>query len=169
MAREKKQIIAGVTREQMEEAFARFAVADARIRRINATIDIEVARIREKNADNLAGYQNEKDVAFDVMMSYATENRAELFARRKSIETAHGTLGFRTGTPKLKTRKGFTWAAVLELLRDKGRDYVRITEEVAKDRLLSDRDQPEVAELLPSVGLVVDQDEAFYVEPKQEE
>jgi len=167
--REKKVVVSGVTREQMEEAFGKFALADAKIQGINAKMDAEITKIRDRNADELARWQEQKDAAFDVLQSFATENRAELFTKKKSMETTHGILGFRTGTPKLKTLKGFTWASVLQLLRKFAPEYVRTTEEVAKDKLLADRDIEEMVEIMPNVGIMVDQDETFFVEPKKEE
>ena len=85
------------------------------------------------------------------------------------METVHGTLGFRTGTPKLKTLKGFTWGAVTNLLTEFLPGYVRTVVEPAKDKLLADRDDEQTAALFPKVGITVVQDETFYVEPKKEE
>ena len=167
--REKKTVYSGVKQEEMELAFADYARADARIQKINATMDIEMTRIREKYQDELAKLTETKDNAFDIMQTYAMENRDELFSRRKSMETTHGILGFRTGTPKLKTLKGFTWASVLNLLKEFLPGYVRTIEEPAKDRLLADRDLEDVIEAMPKVGITVVQDETFYVEPKKEE
>ena len=167
--REKKTVYSGVKQEEMELAFADYARADARIQKINATMDIEMTRIREKYQDELAKLTETKDNAFDIMQTYAMENRDELFSKRKSMETTHGILGFRTGTPKLKTLKGFTWASVLNLLKEFLPGYVRIAEEPAKDRLLADRDLEDVKEAMPKVGITVVQDETFYVEPKKEE
>lgn len=167
--REKKTVYSGVKQEEMELAFADYARADARIQKINATMDIEMTRIREKYQDELAKLTETKDNAFDIMQTYAMENRDELFSRRKSMETTHGILGFRTGTPKLKTLKGFTWASVLNLLKEFLPGYVRTIEEPAKDRLLADRDLEDVTEAMPKVGITVVQDETFYVEPKKEE
>lgn len=167
--REKKVVVSGVTRDQMEEAFGVFAFADAKMQGINAAMDAEITKIRERNADELAKWQQQKDTSLEVLQTYATENRDELFSKKKSMETAHGVLGFRTGTPKLKTRKGFTWAAVLELLRQFNPAYVRTTEEIAKDKLLADRDEEEMPELMQKVGIKVEQDETFFVEPKKEE
>ena len=98
---------------------------------------------------------------------------------------AHGTIGFRTGTPKLKTLKGFTWASALQLAKKfLPFNYIRQTEDIAKDRLLADRDLEEIAvydtptgdtrtvtmrEAMSVCGIQVVQDEAFYVEPKKEE
>ncbi len=162
-------VVSGVTADQMETAFADFARADARIQKINATMDVEMTRIREKYQDELSKLQDQKDKAFDVLQTYGMENQAELFSKKKSIETVHGIMGFRTGTPKLKTIKGFTWPSVVNLLKEFLPDYVRTTEEAAKDRLLADREVEEVRELFPRVGITVVQDETFYVEPKKEE
>ena len=167
--REKKTVYSGVKQEEMELAFADYARADARIQKINATMDIEMTRIREKYQDELAKLTETKDNAFDIMQTFAMENRTELFSKRKSLETTHGTIGFRTSTPALKTLKGFTWSSVLNLLKEFLPGYVRTKEEPNKEKLLEDRENEKVAALLPKVGVRVVQDETFYVEPKKEE
>jgi phage host-nuclease inhibitor protein Gam len=167
--RESKVVVTGVNREAAEGAFAEYSDADARQQKITAKMDMDITRIREKYQDELGKLQERKDKAFEAMQIFATENKEELFAKKKSLEMVHGVLGFRTGTPKLKTRKGFTWGAVTNLLREFLPGYVRTTEEPAKDRLLSDRNIPEVADLFPKVGIFIDQDETFFVECKKEE
>jgi phage host-nuclease inhibitor protein Gam len=167
--REKKTVYSGVKQEEMELAFADYARADARIQKINATMDIEMTRIREKYQDELGKQSELKDKSFDILQAYAMENREELFSKKKSMETTHGTLGFRTGTPKLKTLKGFTWGAVVNLLKEFLPGYVRTSEEANKEKLLADRESEEVAAMFPKVGISVVQEETFYVEPKKEE
>ena len=167
--REKKVVVTGVTGEEMEQAFSDYAIADARVAKINAGMDVEITRIREKYSDDIAKYLGIKENAFGVLQSYALENRSELFGKKKSMETVHGTFGFRMGTPKLKLQKGFTWMAVTNLLKEFMPDYIRISEEPAKDMLLADRDNPEVIEMLPKVGVFVNQEESFFVERKTEE
>ncbi|MBR4535974.1 MAG: host-nuclease inhibitor Gam family protein [Bacteroidales bacterium] len=167
--REKKTVYSGVKQEEMELAFADYARADARIQKINATMDIEMTRIREKYQDELGKQSELKDKSFDILQAYAMENREELFSKKKSMETTHGTMGFRTGTPKLKTLKGFTWGAVVNLLKEFLPGYVRTSEEANKEKLLADRESEEVTALFPKVGITVVQDETFYVEPKKEE
>jgi phage host-nuclease inhibitor protein Gam len=166
--REKKVVHIGITTEEMEQAFTEFATCDAKLQKINATMDVDITRIRNKFADAIAALQEGKDKAFDIIQAFATENKAELFTRRKSMETVHGVFGFRTGTPKLKLLKGFTWASVTNLLKEFLPTYVRVTEEAAKDKLLADRDDEVVAAKLFKVGIAVVQDECFYVEPKKE-
>ena len=167
--REKKTVYNGVKQEEMELAFADYARADARIQKINSTMDIEMTRIREKYQDELGKLAETKEKSFDIMQAYALENRDELFSKRKSLETTHGTIGFRTGTPKLKTLKGFTWGAVVNMLKEFLPSYVRTSEEANKEKLLADRDNEEVTAMFPKVGITVVQDETFFVEPKKEE
>lgn len=168
MVRTKKTVVTRVTREQAEQAFAEFAAADAKFQNLTSKMDLEITQIREKYADRLAELGEVKARSFDVMQSFAVENKEELFARRKSLESAHGVFGFRTGTPKLKNLRGFTWAAVTNLVKELLPDYIRVSEELAKDRLLADREKAEVAEFFPRIGVQVVQDETFYVEPKKE-
>jgi phage host-nuclease inhibitor protein Gam len=164
-----KKVLKGIiTRDAAEDAFAQFAEADARQKHITSKMDVEMTRIREKYADELTALQEKKDEAFEQLQNYAENNREE-FGKKKSIDFNHGVLGFRTGTPKLKTLKGFTWASVLNLLKVHLPSYVRVTEEPAKDRLLADRDEPETMKKFRDVGIYVDQDETFFVEPKKEE
>lgn len=183
MARQKKTIITGVSRETADEAFATYAKNDAQIQKINAEIELQCAKIREKYADKLAVLTTGKEIAFDTLQSFATENHAELFTKKKSLDMAHGTIGFRTGTPKLKTLKGFTWESAKTLVKKFLPDYIRTSEEIAKDKLLADRDgnvkmdcsdstSPEEVTLksaMAECGIQVIQDETFYVEPKKED
>lgn len=178
--RKKKTIIAGVTREAADEAFATFAKADAQCNKINADIELQCAKIREKWADKLTVLQAERDTAFETLQAFATEH-PELFTKKKSLEMAHGTIGFRTGTPKLKTLKGFTWEAAKTLVKKLLPDYIRTTEEIAKDKMLADRDSQlmregdplgpgkPMSEAMAECGIQVVQDETFYVEPKKED
>ena len=146
-----------------------FAFADAKLQGINAAMDAEITKIRERNADGDRQVPAAKGrrPRGDADVRHREPGRA--FLQKKSMETAHGVLGFRTGTPKLKTRKGFTWAAVLELLKEFNPAYVRTSEEVAKDKLLADRENEDMPELMQKVGIKVEQDETFFVEPKKEE
>ena len=169
MAKQKKVVISGITNEKMESAMADFARADARIQKITATMDVEMTRIREKYQEELGKLTEEKDRAFETLQVYAMEQRETLFCKKKSLDTIHGTIGFRTGTPKLKTLKGFTWASVTNLLKEFLPGYIRTVDEPAKDKILADRESDEVKEKLGKVGLSVVQDESFYVEPKKEE
>lgn len=168
MARKTKIINSNVSQEEAQDIFAQYADADARIQKINAQMDIKINEIREKYAKDLQTHKDVKEAAFDKLYAFAEGNR-DLFGKRKSIEFAAGILGFRTGTPKIKTRKGYTWASVLNLMKEYLPSHVRTAEEVAKDRLLADREDPKISGMFDKIGVVVDQDETFFVEPKKED
>lgn len=181
--RQKKTVITGVSRDAAEEAFASYAKADAQIEKINAEIDLQCAKIREKYQQKLGELTCERECAFETLQAYATENQPELFSKKKSLDMAHGTIGFRTGTPKLKTLKGFTWASALTLVKKYIPGYVRTSEEIAKDKLLADRELEAVefmeseitkkripmCDAMAECGIIVAKDETFYVEPKKED
>ena len=181
--REKRTVISGVTRETADVAFATYAKASASIDKIQAEVELQCARIREKHQADLTRLEAEKTAALDVLESFANENKAELFSKKKSLDMAHGTIGFRTGTPRLKTLRGFTWESAKTLLKKFMPGYIRTSEEIAKDKLLADRDLKEVdfiegditkktvpmSEAMAECGIQVVQVETFYVEPKKEE
>lgn len=169
MTREKKRIISGVTREAADEALATYALADAQTAKIAADIELQCVKIREKYADRLAELEGQKEESFNILQAWASENKGELFTKKKSLDMVHGTIGFRTGTPKLKTLKGFTWASALQLVREFLPSYIRTTEEITKDKLLADRDVEGMCENMGRCGIQVVQDETFFVEPKKEE
>ena len=168
MARTKKTVVSGISREQAEQAFADFAAADAKVQNLTSKMDLEMTRIREKYADQLAELSATKEKNFVHHAGIRRRKQGRTVSRKKSLESAHGVFGFRTGTPKLKNLKGFTWAAVTNICKELLPQYIRTTDELAKDKLLADRDNPEVAEYFPKIGVQVVQEETFYVEPKKE-
>lgn len=167
MTRRKSVLPENVSRNEADESFTRYTNANAHYNQVKAKMDVELNRIREKHSEKLDKFQSIMDEEYDVLKSYA-ENSREEFGKKKSLDFATGRLGFRTGTPKLKTRRGFTWAAVLELLKDKLPDYVVTKEQPNKEKLLADRNSEELQPLLKTVGVEVKQDETFFVEPKLE-
>ncbi|MCF8448422.1 MAG: host-nuclease inhibitor Gam family protein [Taibaiella sp.] len=161
------KVTQGITEEQFAAAMERYAAAEAREQEINKRIECEVNDLLEKYEDELLCLAQGKQTAFDIAQSYCRENKAALFVQRRSIGTVHGIAGFRLGTPQLKTLKGGNWNKVLQQLKEKLPDYVRTTEEPARNLLLAHRHQDNVAPLLVEIGVQVVQDELFYIEPRK--
>lgn len=166
MSRIKKTLSGPVNRITAEETFAELALANAKHDQLLAIKNKEIALIEEKYKNDIEQLQQQQKIAFEVLQLYAENNRDE-FKDKKSIKFQHGVLGFRTGAPKLKTRKGYTWNSVTNLLKEFLPDYIRKTEEPAKDKLLSERNNPDIKQFFDKVGIYVDQDETFYVDPKK--
>jgi len=161
------KLTTSVTNLRFEEAMAKYAAAEKRELEINKTIECEVNELLEKYQDELMCLSQSKHMAFEIAQSYCLDNKEELFSKRRSIGTLHGIAGFRLGTPRLKTAKGSNWNKVLKELKEKLPEYVRTTEEPAKDQLLADRHKEKVAPLLFQIGVQVVQDEIFYIEAKK--
>lgn len=168
MAKKRVTVKTGIKEPEFQEALAVYASSDAGICKINADLDVKITDLRKKVEDQLTDLTVKRDEALEIIKNYSVENKDVLFVKKKSMDTSHGTIGFRTGKPKLKTLKGFTWASVTELLKAFLPDYVRTVDEPAKDKLLADRDNEDVTNNLKKVGIEVVQDEAFFIELKKE-
>jgi len=153
------------TREAMESLIGEIAALKNQQRLLTAAMDGQIQSIRQEYEAQLAA-QNE---ALDQKTEHArlwSEANPQEFGAARSIETVHGSVGWRTGQPALKTVPGWTFDRVLQTLKSAGASgYIRVKEEVHKQNLLSDREALG-AEKLRELGLRVVQEETFYVEPK---
>ena len=165
--RNAKRLALEISSEQFEEALEKYTLAERREAEINRTIEGEVNELVEKYEDERLCLAQGKTAAFDTIQSYCLNNKEVLFGKRRSIGSPYGTVGFRLGTPRLKTIKGSDWNQVLDGLKEKLPAYVRTTQEPAKDLLLADRNKDTVAPFLVQIGVSVVQDELFYIETKQ--
>ncbi len=127
-----------------------------------------IARIEAQCAEPLGEIAESVKRATLDLQAWAEANPAE-FSKRKSIEFTHGTIGFRTGTPKLEllSRK-FTWKRVLENVQTLLPNFIRDKPEIDKEALLAQRDEESVKWAIAGCGMKVVQDESFFVEPKIE-
>ena len=168
-ARKSKQVVTGVTEAQYLESLAAYATADAKRNKILSELDLKITELREKYAERAKPYADECEGHFEVVQTFCEENKAQLFDKKRTVETVHGNVGFRLGTPKLKLMPKMNWEKVLDNLKHYLPEYVRTITEPAKDRLLADRDMEGVAEKFPKVGIMVGQDETFFIELKKED
>jgi phage host-nuclease inhibitor protein Gam len=158
------------SREDADAAVARFV--DRQLKNVEAIgkMEAEIKEIRDKYRVQVNSLEEEIENLFEQLEQWAIVNPG-LFADRKSLEFAHGTIGFRTAPPKLKPIGKFTWERILDLIQCEpklAKKYIRIKNEVDREALLADRDDlgPETLE---TIALRVIQDETFYVDPKTEE
>ena len=130
----------------------------------------ELSTIREHYRDKIADLNAFVDTAILSVRGWAEKN-SELFGNKKSMEFTHATIGFRTGTPKLKLKSRMTWDKVFEAMKTApgAKDYLKIEEVIDRAGLISDREETHTQELLMELGIKVVQDETFYVDPKRED
>jgi len=167
--REKKTVDSTLyTKEHAEEIMADFSQAASQIKSIEAEIEQEETAIKKKHQVKLEALKKVKKEAVDKLQIFADTN-PEYFEKKKSLELLHGTIGFRTGTPKLKLLRNFNWDRVLEKLTEVLPQFVRKKDEVDKEGLLASRDDESIIEKFPWIGVCVDQEETFYVTSKEED
>ena len=156
-----------ITREQVEGLVNDIALTENRRRVINAALDKKILALREGAAPELDMCSDTIQTASALVQAWAEANPQE-FVARKSVEFPAGKVGFRTGTPKLKTLTGWTFARVLEKLQGLawGAAFVRIKSEVDKEGIIAaySGQSLQPAELR-EIGVKVEQDEAFFIEP----
>lgn len=164
--RQTKKVVQVPTHEQASEIFAAYNNSISGLKIIEGEMSAEKTAIDEKYSARIGALQKERDEKFEQLQVYAEAN-PDLFTKKKSYELTHGTIGFRTGTPKLSLLKGFKWDAVLALAKKVLPTYVRVAESVDKDGMLADR--AKLGDKLAAVGVEVKQDETFFVQPNLQE
>lgn len=161
-----KPIHLGISREEYEKSMAEYAAAEAKSQSLTAKMEAELNKVRAKYAEPLEDLEAVKELHFNVVEQYAVEHREDLFKDKKKVKGMYGTIGFRTGSPKLKLIDGFTWPNVTERCREFLPEYVKTSYDLAKSKLLADRTKTGMDELFEKVGVQVVQEESFYLDPK---
>lgn len=129
-----------------------------------ADMDAEILDCKKQYEAHIAEQDALIKQAADDLEAWALAN-PDLFEKPKSIAFLSGTLGFRTGTPKLALlNRKWNWETVTSAVERLLPNFIRNKPEVDKDAILGQRD--ELAEFLPQCGLKVTQDEGFFIEPK---
>lgn len=156
--RDQAETVLGLIRAQV---ITRNAMAAAR--------ELELKAVDDRFKDDLLQLGTEIQTNTEMLRAWAEGHPGE-FGDARSLQMAHGVVGWRTGNPALKPLAGLTWERVLEKLRNltpyKG--FIRSKEEVDKAAILAMRE-----DLLPQdlrhMGVRVVQEETFYVDPKLDE
>jgi len=161
--REKKKVS-----EQAQDASAAYTKAHVSLQSIEAKMNEEINKIKEKYQDKISEQEEKRDEQFVVLEVYASEQK-DTWGKAKSVDMLHTRIGFRTGTPKLKCDKGFNWTSVTSLLEEHYPDYVRTVSELNKEKLIADREFDGFDKLCKKAHIAVVQDETFFVEAKVEE
>lgn len=163
-----KVVVSGVTEAQFDRAMSEYAIASGKGDKLSAQMEVEITKVRAKYEGRLENVASDIVKQLEIIEAYCLENKNELFSKKRSMETLHGTVGFRMGTPMLKLLKGVKWKDVLVKLKGIAPLFVRTKEEVDKDAIIDSRNEQDVVNMLPDLGVFIDQDEHFFVELKKE-
>lgn len=154
------------TREEMEQLVGEIAAMKIEERRLKALLDEHINGLKDSYLPQISRCNEVVAARMPAALAWA-EAHPEDFGRLRSIEILHGTIGWRTNTPSLKTLSGWTWDRVLDVVKKLPAltGYIRTREEMNRQALLNDRDALGT-DGLRALGLKVVQEDEFYVEPK---
>lgn len=136
------------TRAEMELLVGQIADLKITETKLANQLDTELKATRDGYETEFAALDDLISAKMALAEQWATAHPEE-FGKLKSIEFVHGTAGLRVGMPKLKCLARWTKEKVL----------------AAMVGLIGDRAALE-GKPLTEIGLRVEQDETFYVEPK---
>lgn len=155
------------TRDDAESTMTELAQVLNNQRKITALRDAMVLDINSRFEGALTECDQAIQLKTQQLRAWADTNPDQFPKGRKSLDLVSGTLGFRTGTPKLALlSRSWTWDKVLEKLRTLASRFIRTKEEVDKEAILAEYAQAPSPDLLSLYGVKVTQDETFYIEPK---
>jgi len=151
-----------VTRADMEALVGQIATLKRDEAGQKLQMDKIVAKVKADFEESLARVADELKPLIVAAENWATSNPDE-FGKNKSIKMLHGVLGFRTGTPALKLLRGWNWQKVTDACGIHLPNFLRSVPEVDKAALIGQRE--ELSAAFPLIGVKIDQDESFFVEP----
>lgn len=155
-------------RAELEQVFGEYAALKLEEARLVIELETELQAARTKHEPELAAVTAEHEALFEDIQSFAVLH-PELFKDKKSIDLVHGTIGFRTGTPAVKTLPKVKAGYALQLAIKNLPDCIRSHQDLDKDAILKRfADKKLTAEKLADCGLIVEQSEIFYTDVKNE-
>ena len=152
-----------VTAEQYQNALDAYKNNEITARALAVKRDKEVARLDEKYNPLFEEYMEQQKQHTAVVQQYCEEVRDVLFDGRQSIKNNGIEYGFRKGKVKVEFCDGVAEDSVLNNLKAYLPDYVRTMEQIAKDKLIADRDVPLVSGCITDCGLRFASDEVFFI------
>jgi len=163
VARSKPQVLVIADLKAAEQALSEIAQIERSIKGVEAGLNEIIDRAKagaKLRTEPLAARRKELEAA---LAQFAEHNKAELFAKRKSLDLAFGVIGFRL-TTSIKAASKTTWAMILGKIRDYGfSEAIRSKAEVDKEILRGWSD-----EKLATVGARRDTKDEFYIDIKAE-
>jgi phage host-nuclease inhibitor protein Gam len=155
-----------ITRDDAQTLVGEITALIIQHRQLTAEMDEELSSTRKRYETTIGNLDARIEVMTKEAREWALANSGE-FGSKKSIAFTQGVIGFRTGTPKLKTLAGWTFARVLnELIGRRLKNFIRVKQDVDKEAIIAAHSATDLSNSdLKELGVKVEQDETFYVEP----
>jgi phage host-nuclease inhibitor protein Gam len=154
------------SRAEMESIIGEIRSLKINERKLVLDRDVAIQEIDERCGPHLSQIAKDIEQRVALVQAWAEANPEE-FGARKSIDTAHGVIGFRTGTPKLNKVARQTWETVKQAVQQRfGFRFIRTREDLDKEGIIAALSAHAVTnEDLRQCGCEVVQEESFFVDP----
>lgn len=170
MTKKEKFEAAQLSRDSISEKVGIITANSIERERLVAKMNKQLDEVRANFAERIECCDAEVKAATEIVQAWAEAHRDEAFHGAQSIEFARGTVGFRLGKFRVVTTKGVTLDDVVKALHTLpwGKQFIRSVEEVDKAAILANKDSLTAAQMAKA-GIAIEQEERFYIEPKQDE
>ena len=145
---------------EADEIMKEIGKLNQNIKNDDADMNLAITKAQEKYQPGIDKMKEEKIGMERNLQLFCVEHRAE-FDEKKSKELSYGMVAFRLGTGVLKTLKGYTWAAVEDIVQKSKKYKSFIVTKISLDKnAMKMLPQGELAKL----KCHIEQQEAFYYE-----
>lgn len=161
------------TADQLEEQLSQYSEQQNRIKALETDLNERLRLVREEYEGRFTAANAAATLIFDDIELWAAEH-PDSFIKRKSLDLLHGTVGFRTGQPRVTLPRGVKEDVVVREMQEAGdvNAWLRTSVELDRAGMIAGwqgDDCATVQELLGRFGIKVVQSERFYIEPKTED
>lgn len=162
------------TREELEKTMGEFAAAEVALAAQKAEMEARILEIRKEYEEATAALKLAAEAPFKQLELWARRH-PEAFGEKKTLELLHGSIGFRTGMPRVSLKRGLDEEALCQALENAGcGKVVRTVRELDKAEIIRLAAATGEAEkffsqnLAREFGLKVSQTERFFAAAKEE-
>jgi phage host-nuclease inhibitor protein Gam len=168
MARTSRVTTVNISLEEAQAAAHQYAQQSIEKDKITAEMNAKLAAVREKYQPSLDECEVALKEPVETLEAFAKENRKSWDG--KSVELGGCVIGFRTNPASVAKKKGITWDAAVALFKSNKllKPFIRVKEDIDKAALLKEQTNDKIVAQLDKVGVMFEQLEQFYVEPKKE-
>jgi phage host-nuclease inhibitor protein Gam len=145
------------TAKEADALLGEIATIQGELKKRHDTLSASIAKLKADDASETAKLEQLRTNRIVALHTYAHPRKSQLTQKAKTIRCTSGEFGWRLPTPTVLT-KLTDKALILWLKANRKPRYVRMVEEVDRERLLKDR--PDIP------GLTYTPSDEFFVKPK---
>lgn len=150
------------SQEEFIDTLDQIARLGVKLDTLQATKETAVQKVLTEHDPEINKVSGEIDQLTKRAEQWASPRREKLFSKgKKSASTALTTYGYRLGQPTLKPLTGWTWNKVTTLLQTTRRKAYLVVKVAPDKEAIRQHIKPHK---LAKLGLVIKQEETFYVE-----